>query len=45
MPSARAAHAAVVDGDYAFIFGGRHLNTRLNDLYYVHLPTHSWSAK
>ena len=45
MPVARAAHAAVATGDCAYIFGGRHMNKRLNDLHCLHLPTHTWKTK
>ena len=38
-PSPRAAHSVAIVGDIAYVFGGRHLNTRLNDLYSLNLTT------
>jgi len=42
-PSPRAAHSTVVIGSTAYVFGGRHLNTRLNDLYSLDLVSLHWS--
>ena len=36
-PSPRAAHSVARVGDTAYVFGGRHLDTRLNDLYSLNL--------
>ena len=38
-PSPRAAHSVAVLGDMAYVFGGRHLDNRLNDLYSLNLTT------
>lgn len=38
-PSPRAAHSVARVGDTAYVFGGRHLDTRLNDLYSLNLDT------
>merc|ERR1711940_424136 len=38
-PSPRAAHSVARVGDTAYVFGGRHLDTRLNDLYSLNLIT------
>nr|XP_034304221.1 kelch domain-containing protein 1 [Crassostrea gigas] len=43
-PSARAAHSAVRFGCKVFIFGGRHMNLRLNDLHCLDLSTMTWSG-
>jgi len=43
VPSPRAAHSVAIVGDMAYVFGGRHLNTRLNDLYSLNLTTMRWS--
>jgi len=42
-PSPRAAHSATQVGSNAYIFGGRHMETRLNDLYCLDLMTLHWS--
>jgi len=42
-PSPRAAHSVSVIGDTAYVFGGRHLDTRLNDLHCLDLVTMQWS--
>ena len=34
-PSPRAAHSVANVNDIAYVFGGRHLDTRINDLYRV----------
>lgn len=44
-PSARAAHSAVRFGCKVFIFGGRHMNLRLNDLHCLDLSTMTWSGR
>ena len=38
-PSPRAAHSVARVGNTAYVFGGRHLDTRLNDLYSLNLDT------
>ena len=42
-PSPRAAHSVAVVNDIAYVFGGRHLNTRINDLYSLDLLTMKWN--
>jgi len=42
-PSPRAAHSATRAGTNAYIFGGRHMETRLNDLHCLDLETMQWS--
>lgn len=42
-PSPRAAHSVAVVGDMAYVFGGRHLDNRLNDLYSLNLTTMRWN--
>lgn len=43
-PCTRAAHASVnVDGDI-YVFGGRHLGRRMNDLHRLTLRSHHWSG-
>jgi len=42
-PSPRAAHSVSVVGSTAYVFGGRHLDTRLNDLHSLDLITLKWS--
>lgn len=42
-PSPRAAHSVARVGDTAYVFGGRHLDTRLNDLYSLNLITMRWN--
>ena len=42
-PSPRAAHSVAVVGDTAYVFGGRHMDTRLNDLYSLNLSTLRWN--
>lgn len=42
-PSPRAAHSATQVGTAAYIFGGRHMETRLNDLHMLDLRTLHWS--
>ena len=44
-PSPRAAHSVAIVGDMAYVFGGRHLNTRLNDLYSLNLTTMRYGSK
>ncbi|XP_062568422.1 uncharacterized protein LOC134230596 [Saccostrea cucullata] len=44
-PSARAAHTAVRFGNKVYIFGGRHLNLRLNDVHCLDLNSLSWSGR
>ena len=43
-PSARAAHAAVVCRDCAYVFGGRLRGKRLNDLYRLDLTKMQWTC-
>ncbi|KAG5265532.1 hypothetical protein AALO_G00243520 [Alosa alosa] len=42
-PSPRAAHACATVGNRGYVFGGRYMNYRLNDLYYINLDTWEWS--
>jgi len=42
-PAPRAAHSATRAGPAAYIFGGRHMETRLNDLHRLDLRTLAWS--
>lgn len=44
VPSARAAHTASVIGNCAYIFGGRHMDNRLNDIHCLHLDSLTWSG-
>jgi len=44
-PSSRAAHSAVNVNGEVFVFGGRHLSTRLNDLHRLDLESNKWSGK
>jgi len=41
-PSPRAAHASASIDDTVYLFGGRHNEDRLNDLYSLHLPSLTW---
>ena len=38
-PSPRAAHSVALVGGVAYVFGGRHLDNRLNDLYSLNMTT------
>ncbi|KAI7804373.1 kelch domain-containing protein 2 [Triplophysa rosa] len=42
-PSPRAAHACATLDNRGYVFGGRYLDHRLNDLYYINLDTWTWS--
>ncbi|XP_062863887.1 kelch domain-containing protein 2 [Trichomycterus rosablanca] len=42
-PTPRAAHACATLGNRGYVFGGRYLDHRLNDLYYINLDTWEWS--
>lgn len=42
-PSPRAAHSVCVVGDTAYVFGGRHMDQRLNDLHALDLVNLTWS--
>ena len=42
-PSPRAAHSVFVHEDKAYVFGGRLLSKRLNDMYSLDLNTFNWS--
>nr|XP_051678770.1 kelch domain-containing protein 1 isoform X3 [Oryctolagus cuniculus] len=44
-PQPRAAHTCAVLGNKGYIFGGRVLQTRMNDLHYLNLDTWTWSGK
>ncbi len=41
-PIARAAHAAARVGNKVFIFGGRHGDMRINDLFYIDMEAMRW---
>ena len=45
IPSPRAAHAAVRFGKTVYMFGGRHGDTRMNDLHKLDLHTLTWSGE
>lgn len=42
-PSARAAHSGALLGDKYYVFGGRDMRQRLNDLYVLDLQTFQWT--
>ncbi|XP_073683214.1 kelch domain-containing protein 2 [Garra rufa] len=42
-PSPRAAHACATVGNRGYVFGGRYMDRRLNDLYCISLDTWEWS--
>lgn len=44
-PSPRAAMAGFRENDKVYIFGGRLLNTRMNDLYVLDLLSMNWSEE
>ncbi|XP_070287564.1 kelch domain-containing protein 1 isoform X2 [Myotis yumanensis] len=44
-PQPRAAHTCAVLGNKGYIFGGRVLQTRMNDLHYLNLDTWIWSGR
>lgn len=41
-PSPRACHSVAIIQDKAYIFGGRHNEIRLNDLYSLDMRSHTW---
>ncbi|XP_075048745.1 kelch domain-containing protein 1 isoform X2 [Mixophyes fleayi] len=43
-PQARAAHSCALLGNTGYLFGGRVLQTRMNDLHFVNLDTWTWSG-
>ena len=43
IPASRAASASCLVRNLWFIFGGRHLHSRLNDLYFLNLDTLVWT--
>ncbi|XP_053331343.1 kelch domain-containing protein 1 [Spea bombifrons] len=43
-PQARAAHSCAVLGNNGYVFGGRVLETRMNDLHFLNLDTWTWSG-
>lgn len=45
VPSPRAAHAAVRLKNFVYVFGGRHGNTRMNDLHCLELDSCTWSGE
>ncbi|XP_053402177.1 kelch domain-containing protein 2-like isoform X3 [Mercenaria mercenaria] len=45
VPLPRAAHTAVRLKNLVYIFGGRHGNTRMNDLHSLELETLTWSGE
>ncbi|XP_025103691.1 kelch domain-containing protein 2-like isoform X2 [Pomacea canaliculata] len=45
VPVPRAAHSAVLVHNTVYIFGGRHLNQRMNDLHRLDLDTLTWSGQ
>uniref|UniRef100_A0A4W4EPE4 Kelch domain containing 2 n=1 Tax=Electrophorus electricus TaxID=8005 RepID=A0A4W4EPE4_ELEEL len=42
-PTPRAAHACATVGNRGYVFGGRYMDHRLNDLYYINLETWEWN--
>ncbi|XP_009209748.1 kelch domain-containing protein 1 isoform X1 [Papio anubis] len=44
-PQPRAAHMCAVLGNKGYIFGGRVLQTRMNDLHYLNLDNWTWSGR
>nr|XP_040131299.1 kelch domain-containing protein 1 [Ictidomys tridecemlineatus] len=44
-PQPRAAHTCAVLGNKGYIFGGRVLQTRMNDLHSLNLDTWTWSGR
>ncbi|XP_066528991.1 kelch domain-containing protein 2 [Hoplias malabaricus] len=42
-PTPRAAHACATMGNRGYVFGGRYMDHRLNDLYYINMDTWEWS--
>ncbi|XP_060063675.1 kelch domain-containing protein 2-like [Ylistrum balloti] len=44
VPSSRAAHAAAKAGAQVFLFGGRHIEERMNDLHCLDLETLTWTG-
>ncbi|XP_064484843.1 kelch domain-containing protein 2-like [Ornithodoros turicata] len=44
-PVPRAAHAAAQMGELVYVFGGRHLGTRLNDLHVFDNEAMAWSGQ
>ncbi|ESO90158.1 hypothetical protein LOTGIDRAFT_218243 [Lottia gigantea] len=45
LPQPRAAHATARIGDNVYLFGGRYLYDRLNDLHCLNLKTLTWSGE
>ncbi|XP_077123435.1 kelch domain-containing protein 1 isoform X4 [Ranitomeya variabilis] len=43
-PPARAAHSCALLGNNGYVFGGRVLQTRMNDLHVLNLDTWTWSG-
>ncbi|XP_056401310.1 kelch domain-containing protein 1 isoform X2 [Hyla sarda] len=43
-PQARAAHSCALLGNKGYMFGGRVLQTRMNDLHFLNLDTWTWSG-
>ncbi|XP_041428976.1 kelch domain-containing protein 1 isoform X2 [Xenopus laevis] len=43
-PQARAAHSCALLGNKGYVFGGRVLQTRMNDLHSLNLDTWTWSG-
>ncbi|MCI4382881.1 hypothetical protein PGIGA_G00019910 [Pangasianodon gigas] len=42
-PTPRAAHACATMGNRGYVFGGRYMDHRLNDLYYINMDTWEWT--
>uniref|UniRef100_A0AAY4BSP5 Kelch domain-containing protein 2 n=1 Tax=Denticeps clupeoides TaxID=299321 RepID=A0AAY4BSP5_9TELE len=42
-PSPRAAHACATVGNRGYVFGGRFMDYRLNDLYYINMDSWEWT--
>ncbi|CAI9591234.1 unnamed protein product [Staurois parvus] len=43
-PQPRAAHSCAILGNKGYVFGGRVLQTRMNDLHFLNLDTWVWSG-
>ncbi|CAG2114937.1 unnamed protein product [Medioppia subpectinata] len=44
-PIPRAAHSAAIVGHKVFIFGGRHRELRMNDMYFIDMKRMCWSEE
>lgn len=44
LPAPRAAHAATLIKNTVYVFGGRHQNSRMNDLHCLNMDTMEWNG-